>query len=380
MAPAISTPVGPPPTTTNVSSVALAGSGSARARPARTPAASARRIANASSSVFSAGRVRGPVVVAEVGVRRRRWRRSGSRTTASRRRRGSTRRAARSIPHASASSTRTLSLAAQHPADRRGDVARRQAGRGHLIQQRLEDVVVVAVDQRHAHRRAPERLGGNQPAEAAADDHDMRGAALTIEVVRPLYLLGPQHRVYTSPPCLLENAPRPQTVTVETACPLDCPDGCSLSVTVSDGASSQIDGSHANPVDRRLHLREGAAVRSARLRRRAALRYPMVRSGAEGRAGSSRACRGSEALERVASGSSSARARRSGGRVHPAVLLRRIERPADAGQRPTRAFFRRLGASRLARTVCAAPTGAANLGAVRQDGRRSPIRTTRTRG
>ena len=66
-------------------------------------------------------------------------------------------------------------VVAQHPADRRGDVARRQAGRGHLIQQRLEDVVIVAVDQRHSHRRAPERLGGKQPAEAAADDHDVWG-------------------------------------------------------------------------------------------------------------------------------------------------------------------------------------------------------------
>ena len=51
-------------------------------------------------------------------------------------------------------------VVAQYPANGRGDVARRQAGRCHLIQQRLKDVVVVAVDQRHAHRRAPQRLGG----------------------------------------------------------------------------------------------------------------------------------------------------------------------------------------------------------------------------
>src|SRR5215470_16438716 len=35
---------------------------------------------------------------------------------------------------------------------------------------------------------------------------------------------------------------------VETACPLDCPDGCSLAVTVRHGKLVQLDGSHKNPV------------------------------------------------------------------------------------------------------------------------------------
>ena len=35
---------------------------------------------------------------------------------------------------------------------------------------------------------------------------------------------------------------------VETACPLDCPDACSLSVTVQRGKVLKIDGSHKNPV------------------------------------------------------------------------------------------------------------------------------------
>ena len=35
---------------------------------------------------------------------------------------------------------------------------------------------------------------------------------------------------------------------VETACPLDCPDACSLAVTVQHGKLVQIDGSHKNPV------------------------------------------------------------------------------------------------------------------------------------
>src|SRR5207249_10983662 len=35
---------------------------------------------------------------------------------------------------------------------------------------------------------------------------------------------------------------------VETACPLDCPDACSLAVTVERGRIVNIDGSHKNPV------------------------------------------------------------------------------------------------------------------------------------
>src|SRR6476660_5190405 len=35
---------------------------------------------------------------------------------------------------------------------------------------------------------------------------------------------------------------------VETACPLDCPDSCSLAVTMQRGKSVTIDGAHRNPV------------------------------------------------------------------------------------------------------------------------------------
>ena len=35
---------------------------------------------------------------------------------------------------------------------------------------------------------------------------------------------------------------------VATVCPLDCPDACSLEVTVQDGRIASIDGSRTNPV------------------------------------------------------------------------------------------------------------------------------------
>ncbi len=50
----------------------------------------------------------------------------------------------------------------------------RQPRRGHLIQQRLEHVVVVAVDQRDAARRAGQAPGRGQAGKSAADDDDVR--------------------------------------------------------------------------------------------------------------------------------------------------------------------------------------------------------------
>ena len=37
-----------------------------------------------------------------------------------------------------------------------------------------------------------------------------------------------------------------ENIVVDTACPLDCPDSCSLAVTVSKGKVIEIDGSHLN--------------------------------------------------------------------------------------------------------------------------------------
>ena len=63
-------------------------------------------------------------------------------------------------------------LLAQDPADRRGDVARRQPGRRHLIQQRLKDVMVVAIDDRHLAGDVAEAPRRGEPGKPAAnDDH-----------------------------------------------------------------------------------------------------------------------------------------------------------------------------------------------------------------
>jgi anaerobic selenocysteine-containing dehydrogenase len=49
-------------------------------------------------------------------------------------------------------------------------------------------------------------------------------------------------------PSLDERSSSAPTKVVESACPLDCPDACSLAVTVSQGRVIALDGGHANPV------------------------------------------------------------------------------------------------------------------------------------
>jgi len=62
-------------------------------------------------------------------------------------------------------------LAAEDGANGIGDVGRVEPGRCHLVEQRLEGVEVVAVDDRHLHRLAPEMPDGAEPCEAGPDHH-----------------------------------------------------------------------------------------------------------------------------------------------------------------------------------------------------------------
>jgi len=142
---------------------------------------------------------------------------------------------------------------------------------------------------------------------------------------------------------------------VSTVCPLDCPDSCSLDVTVQDGQITVIDGSTLNPVTegyicakvRRFPERVYGADR---------LRYPAVRKGPK-EMGSFQRVTWEEALTTIADRLTDVRERFGGEAILPYSyggsngLL--TQDTSDA------TLFRRLGASRLARTVCAAPTGAA---------------------
>jgi anaerobic selenocysteine-containing dehydrogenase len=142
---------------------------------------------------------------------------------------------------------------------------------------------------------------------------------------------------------------------VETACPLDCPDSCSLTVTVSDGRVVALDGSRRNPVT-------GGYI-CAKVRRFAdrmygphRLEHPAVRVGPKGNAAFSRIT-WDEAIDLAATRMREARDTWGGESILPFSyggsngLL--TQDTTDAR------LFRRLGASRLARNVCAAPSGAA---------------------
>jgi anaerobic selenocysteine-containing dehydrogenase len=143
---------------------------------------------------------------------------------------------------------------------------------------------------------------------------------------------------------------------VETACPLDCPDACSLAVTVQMGKIVTIDGSRKNPVTdgyicakvRRFDQRVYGPDR---------LLYPMIRCGRKG-SGTFKRATWADALELIATRFEAAKAQFGGESILPYSyggsngLLTQDNIDAQ--------LWRRFGTSRLARTLCAAPTGAAN--------------------
>ncbi|HET9834083.1 MAG TPA: molybdopterin-dependent oxidoreductase [Vicinamibacterales bacterium] len=144
---------------------------------------------------------------------------------------------------------------------------------------------------------------------------------------------------------------------IETACPLDCPDACSLAVTVQHGKVINIDGSLKNPVT------DGFICAKVRKFDQVAygpdrLLYPAVRSGRKGD-GKFKRVSWDQALELVADKMRDAKARAGGASILPYCyggsngLMTQDNIDAQ--------LWRRFGTSRLARTLCAAPTGAANM-------------------
>jgi anaerobic selenocysteine-containing dehydrogenase len=150
----------------------------------------------------------------------------------------------------------------------------------------------------------------------------------------------------------------PTESTVETACPLDCPDACTLEVTLKGGRISKIDGSTANHITRGYIC---AKVRQfdKRVYGDDRLLHPAVRTGKKGEGRFKRAT-WDEALDLVAAKMREARDSSAAETILPLCYGGSngflTQDYADA------ILFRRIGASRLLRTVCAAPTGAANMG------------------
>ncbi|HUR32242.1 MAG TPA: molybdopterin-dependent oxidoreductase [Vicinamibacterales bacterium] len=145
---------------------------------------------------------------------------------------------------------------------------------------------------------------------------------------------------------------------VDTACPLDCPDACSLAVSVQNGKVLTIDGSRRNPVTDGFIC---AKVRKfdQRVYGPDRILTPGLRTGRKGDGRFERVT-WDVALDRVVEQMVAAKTKWGGESILPYSyggsngLL--TQDTLDA------TLWRRFGTSRLARTICAAPTGAANMG------------------
>src|SRR4029079_10300502 len=139
------------------------------------------------------------------------------------------------------------------------------------------------------------------------------------------------------------------TSIVETACPLDCPDACTMAVSVRHGKVGALDGATTNPVTGGYIC---AKVRKfdQRLYGPDRLLYPAVRKGAKGE-GRFKRVTWDHALGLVADRFQRAKATHGGASILPYSyggsngLLTQDNIDAQ--------LWRRFGPSRLARTGCA---------------------------
>ncbi|RMF65622.1 MAG: molybdopterin oxidoreductase family protein, partial [Calditrichaeota bacterium] len=143
-----------------------------------------------------------------------------------------------------------------------------------------------------------------------------------------------------------------------TACPMDCPDTCSLRVEVKDGKITSIGASELNP-DTQGFICSKISHFARRVYSSERVHYPLRRTGEKGK-GEFERISWETAAEIICE-----RFRRIKQEWGGEAILPFSYGGSNAmlGQDTVdRAFFARLGASRLARVVCAAPTTEAALG------------------
>ncbi|MEE2778167.1 MAG: molybdopterin-dependent oxidoreductase [Acidobacteriota bacterium] len=146
--------------------------------------------------------------------------------------------------------------------------------------------------------------------------------------------------------------------TLRTACPLDCPDACSLAVEVENGIATRIDATLDNTFTQGF-----ICSKVRRFPRRvygdARLRSPLRRIGAKGE-GRFEEIGWSEAYDAIADAIERVRDQAGAEAILP--LSYGGSNGALTQDTTDARFFARLGASRLKRSVCAAATGAAISG------------------
>lgn len=153
-------------------------------------------------------------------------------------------------------------------------------------------------------------------------------------------------------------APMTSRSLVRTACPLDCPDACSLLVEVRDGRAARITAGPGNPATGGFICGKVAGFpRLAYGPGRIAT--PLIRNGPKGSA-SFRTASWEEAMEILSRRLIEVRDLHGGEAILPFHYGGSNGLLSDGTL--DRRLFRRLGASRLARTVCAAAAGRAAEG------------------
>ncbi len=139
------------------------------------------------------------------------------------------------------------------------------------------------------------------------------------------------------------------TTSHSTACPLDCPDTCSLAVTVTDGRITKVDAAPGNPLTADF-ICQKVKHHAQRVYAPERILTPLIRTGPKG-AGEFRTASWDEALDVVVE---RLRAAEDGPGPESVVpYLYNSSSPAlqhEVGER----FWKRFGASRVRHTVCAA--------------------------
>ncbi len=140
-----------------------------------------------------------------------------------------------------------------------------------------------------------------------------------------------------------------QSTVHTTACPLDCPDTCSLAVTVTDGRITKVDAAPGNPLTADF-ICQKVKHHAQRVYAPERILTPLIRTGPKG-AGEFRTATWDEALDVVVE---RLRAAEDGPGPESVVpYLYNSSSPAlqhEVGER----FWKRFGASRVRHTVCAA--------------------------
>ena len=144
------------------------------------------------------------------------------------------------------------------------------------------------------------------------------------------------------------------TPPVQTSCPLDCPDTCSLAVTVTDGRITKIDAAPGNPLTAGF-ICQKVKHHAQRIYSPIRIQTPLVRNGPKG-SGEFRVASWDEALDLVVDRMRDAIATHGAESIVPYLY----NSSAGALQSVlTERLFRRLGATEVDHTICALTHGIA---------------------